>query len=98
MSLRKIISEVLEDAVFVDTDGQFDNAIIGLAEEYGDTKVVYDSEMIIKILQDKGCNYEQAREFTEFNTLFRHHIWPNNNRPIFVDILARIPVEEFNST
>jgi hypothetical protein len=48
-----------------------DEAILGVGYKFGmDPVLVYDTEKILKILMERdGMDYEEAREFFDFNIL-----------------------------
>jgi hypothetical protein len=61
--IEKIL-EIYDDASFMKADG-FDNAIIGIDEV--DMRLIYSVSKCIDILKKDGMNYEEAREFFDFN-------------------------------
>jgi hypothetical protein len=61
--IEKIL-ETYDDASFMKADG-FDNAIIGVYEV--DMRFIYSLSKCIDILKKDGMNYEEAREFFDFN-------------------------------
>jgi len=61
--IEKIL-ETYDDASFMKADG-FDNAIIGVDEV--DMRLIYSVSKCIDILKKDGMNYEEAREFFDFN-------------------------------
>jgi hypothetical protein len=68
----------------VTADG-FDDAIIGLAERFGQlTVVAYDKRKCIQILMERdGMDYEEAEEFFSFNVI---GAWVGDSTPIFVTL------------
>jgi len=67
LNFKKMIEKILEtydDASFMKADG-FDNAIIGVDEV--DMRLIYSVSKCIDILKKDGMNYEEAREFFDFN-------------------------------
>jgi hypothetical protein len=61
--IEKIL-ETYDDVSFMKADG-FDNAIIGVDEV--DMRLIYSVSKCIDILKKDGMNYEEAREFFDFN-------------------------------
>jgi hypothetical protein len=61
--INKII-ETYDDVSFMKADG-FDEAIIGVDEK--DMRLIYSVSKCIDILKKDGMNYEEAREFFDFN-------------------------------
>ena len=61
----------------------FDDAVIGIGQRCGQKDIiVYDAQKCIKILVERdGIEFEEAREFFEFNTL---GAWVGETTPIFV--------------
>ena len=61
----------------------FDDAVIGIGQRCGQEDIiVYDAQKCIKILVERdGIEFEEAREFFEFNTL---GAWVGKTTPIFV--------------
>ena len=61
----------------------FDDAVIGIGQRCGQEDIiVYAAQKCIKILIERdGIEFEEAREFFEFNTL---GAWVGATTPIFV--------------
>jgi hypothetical protein len=63
MTKRETIAEKFPELLFADG---FDDAIIGVVEQFNKTFVVYDYEAVIKTLM-KDMSREEAEEFYGFN-------------------------------
>lgn len=61
-----------------------DEAIIGVAERFNDTFVVYDKQKVLEIMVKRdGMSYEEAMEFFDFNIV---GAWVGPKTPAFVDV------------
>ena len=71
----------------------FDDAVIGIGERCGQEDIiVYDAQKCIKILVERdGIEFEEAREFFEFNTLGS---WVGETTPIFVWKMSMEEIED----
>ena len=82
MDTMEWIENFTEEAVTADG---FDDAIIGMAERFGQLPVVaYDKGKCIQILMERdGMDYEGAEEFFIFNVI---GAWVGDSTPIFVTL------------
>ncbi len=71
--------EQFPDQEFLLADG-FNEAIIGV--EYISGRVIYDIDMMIKILIDEEMSYEDAIEHLEYNVLGSY---VGENTPIYIN-------------
>lgn len=72
-----------DDDELLFADG-FDEAIIGVAERFNDTFVVYDKQKVLEIMVKRdGMSYEEAMEFFDFNIV---GAWVGPKTPAFVDV------------
>lgn len=69
-----MVLDMEEEVIFLDPPEIFDDAIVGLTEgDLGPVRVIYDSEKCVEQLMKSGIDdYEDAREFFDFNTLGTH--------------------------
>ncbi len=59
-----------EETILLEPREKFDDAIIGVGETFGSCLcAVYDLELLLKLLCEDGMDYEEAREYYEFNIL-----------------------------
>jgi hypothetical protein len=85
MTKREIIEENEdEDSTLLFADG-FDEAIVGVGEQFNNRFVVYDRDKCIDILMKRdGMDYEGAEEFFEFNVT---GAWVGESTPVFVRVM-----------
>jgi hypothetical protein len=75
------INEYADGAVLLDG---FDEAIIGISEEFGnEPRIIYNKCKMLEILESMGMTTEEAIEYYEFNIL---GLYVSNQNPIFLDI------------
>mgnify|MGYP003111639793 FL=1 len=61
----------------------FEDALIGLGQQFNKTLAVYDRQKCIEILIDRdGMSEEEAVEYFEFNVT---NAWVGENTPIFFE-------------
>lgn len=87
MTKREALEEKLEEinpqALFADG---FDDAILGVAQQFSSYLVAYDRAACIKILVDRdGMSEEEAEEFFEFNVTGSY---VGEFTPIFIDLMG----------
>jgi hypothetical protein len=83
MKKIKIIAHIEEnypDAHILLADG-FENAFLGIGQQFNTFFSVYDKKKCIKILT-KDMSYEEATEYFEYNVL---GAYVGENTPIFID-------------
>jgi hypothetical protein len=83
MKKIKIITHIKEnytDAHILLADG-FENAFLGIGQQFNTFFSVYDKNKCIKILT-KNMSYEEAIEYFEYNVL---GAYVGENTPIFID-------------
>lgn len=82
MSIREFLLDEYLDIVLLD---DFDDAIIGIAEKYGEDYVVaYDKQKIIDILIDEcDLSEEEAVEHCEFNIMGGYY---GDRTPVFISV------------
>jgi hypothetical protein len=83
MNKIKIITHIKEnypDAHILLADG-FENAFLGIGQQFNTFFSVYDKNKCIKILT-KNMSYEEAIEYFEYNVL---GAYVGENTPIFID-------------
>ena len=81
VSVRKILDEYAEDSVILDG---FDDAIIGITEEFGrGPRILYSKDKILEILtSNEQMDIAEAIEYYEFNILGSYL---GERTPIFLD-------------
>jgi hypothetical protein len=66
---------------------EFDAAIIGICERYGQPRIVcYDYEKVIKVLKKQGMTDEEAVEWWDFNII---GAWMGEETPCFLHRLKQ---------
>jgi hypothetical protein len=79
---RNQIAEVLGDVLFLDP--LYDDAIIGIAENFTESVVAYNTSKVLEILVKNGIeDMEGAAEFFEYNIL---GTYKEGRMPIFVSL------------
>jgi len=61
----------------------YNDCILGLAERFNSTYVLYDVGRVFKRLQAQGMTYEEAHEFWAFNQV---GAWVGEGTPAFLTI------------
>lgn len=85
------INEYADGAVLLDG---FDEAIIGISEEFGnEPRIIYDKSKMLEILENQGMTLEEAIEYYDFNIL---GLYVSNQNPIFLDISIKPKKTEDN--
>ena len=80
------MSEQLDDVMLCDG---FEEALIGIADQYHRKPIaIYDKEKIIEILA-KDMSYEDAAEYFDYNIF---QAWAGEQTPMFVS-----PMEEYDN-
>lgn len=75
------LGEYADGAVLLDG---FDEAIIGISEEFGnEPRIIYNKSKMLEILTYQGMTWEEAVEYYDFNIL---GLYVSNQNPIFLDI------------
>jgi hypothetical protein len=83
MSIRGIITDMCEDAVFL-AEEKFDAAIIGLAERFGGVEAVaYDAQKVLAILEEDLGSMDDAIDWYEYNII---GAWMGEKTPIFITL------------
>jgi len=74
------IDEQAEGAIILDG---FDDAIVGIVEEFGNSpRILYSKNKIIYTLQDRdGMSWSEAEEFYDFNIL---GLYAGEQNPVFL--------------
>ena len=86
MNIRDEIGAMCPEALFLKED-KYDAAILGLGERFGGVEaVVYDSQMILAILEEEFGDMDDAIEWYEYNIL---GAWLGERTPIFVTLVKR---------
>jgi len=81
------IDSYAEGAIILDG---FNDAIVGITEEFGGIKrLLYSKYKILKILQENLMTQSEAEEYYDYNIL---GLYANNQNPIFLD-LEIIPIK-----
>ena len=81
------IDSYAEGAIILDG---FNDAIVGITEEFGGIKrLLYSKDKILKILQENLMTQSEAEEYYDYNIL---GLYANNQNPIFLD-LEIIPIK-----
>ena len=63
---REILAELAPEAVIFD-EPSFDNSIIGIST---DGAIIYDyASMVEEFMGDNNCEYEEAADFIDYNTI-----------------------------
>ena len=83
--MKHDLDTMAEGAVILDG---FDDAIVGIAEEFGNGKrILYSKYKIFEILVKRdNMTYPEAEEFYDYNILGMH-VSPQN--PVFLDVELR---------
>jgi hypothetical protein len=80
MNKKEIITDMYQDIPLVFFDG-FDDAIVGVGNRHGnDMSVIYSYNKCVDILA-KDMDYDEAREYLEFNTVCAY---VGDHTPIFL--------------
>ena len=81
------IESYAEGAIILDG---FNDAIVGITEEFGGIKrLLYSKDKILKILQENLMTQSEAEEYYDYNIL---GLYANNQNPIFL-YLEIIPIK-----
>ena len=81
------IDSYAEGAIILDG---FNDAIVGITEEFGGIKrLLYSKDKILKILQENLMTQSEAEEYYDYNIL---GLYANNQNPIFL-YLEIIPIK-----
>ena len=81
------IDSYAEGAIILDG---FNDAIVGITEEFGGIKrLLYSKDKILKILQENLMTQSEAEEYYDYNIL---GLYASNQNPIFLD-LEIIPIK-----
>ena len=81
------IDSYAEGAIILDG---FNDAIVGITEEFGGIKrLLYSKDKILKILQENLMTQTEAEEYYDYNIL---GLYASNQNPIFLD-LEIIPIK-----
>lgn len=84
-TIREDLSELVEDALFLDPPETYDGCIVGIADRAGGmSTIAYDRERCIEALVTAGMDREEAEEFFEFNTI---GAWVGERTPVFITTL-----------
>ena len=76
------LHEYAEGAILLDN---FEEAIIGIVEEFGNgPRVLYSKPKIIELLTKDGMTQSEAEEYYDFNILGLH---AGEQNPVFLDII-----------
>lgn len=68
--IRDHIAEIEPEAILLGTsDGEFDTAIVGVAEVDGTIRVVYSHGKVIECLIESGMSTDEAEDWYDFNIL-----------------------------
>ena len=59
----------------------FDDAFIGVGQQFNNFVGVYNKDKCLSILKDQGMSYEEALEYFDFNVV---GAWMGENTPIFI--------------
>ena len=82
MNIRAWIEEIYPDETILLATG-FDNALIGIGRIFnGHAIAVYDSELCISELQNKGMNREDAEDWFSYNVI---GTYIGEQTPMFVE-------------
>ena len=67
MSVNLKLRTLLPEDSLVFDSASYDNSIVGVTT---DNRVVYDyDKMILELMEDEGCRYDDAVDWIEFNTI-----------------------------
>ena len=81
MTKKELISEINPEAMLADG---FDDAIIGVVEQYGtETIALYDKEKCINILIKQGMKEDEAIDYFYFNIV---GAWVGETTPCYATI------------
>lgn len=81
-TLKQKVEEIIgEDESVLLADG-FENAFIGIGQQFGKPISVYDRGKCIRILEEQGMSPEEAEEYFSFNT---EGAWVGEQTPIFLE-------------
>lgn len=81
------IDSYAEGAIILDG---FNDAIVGITEEFGGIKrLLYSKDKILKILQENLMTQSEAEEYYDYNIV---GLYASNQNPIFLD-LEIIPIK-----
>ena len=76
---ERLANRYSEDLLFADG---YDDAIVGVAVGFDDSRVVYDVEKMIEICMENGnISYDEAAEWLEYNTF---GAYVRTNTPIYI--------------
>lgn len=86
MALRnELDQEQFEGLLLMEPRERYDKCVIGVARHGSDTFFVYDEECVLRIIGEDIDNFDEAREYYEFNTV---SAWFGPNTPAFLDNLS----------
>jgi|TARA_B100001939_G_C16412234_1_gene392857 hypothetical protein len=83
MTLSKKIHEEYPDMEILLADG-FDDAFIGIGQQFSKFMAVYDKSKCIEILTDQGLSPDDAQEYMDYNV---YGAYMGDNTPVFIERL-----------
>jgi len=81
MTLSNQINELYPDMEILLADG-FDDAFIGIGQQFSKFMAVYDKLKCIEILSDQGMSEEEAKEYMDYNVT---GAYMGENTPVFIE-------------
>lgn len=79
--IREELSDRYPDLLVMEP--RYDVAIVGVVNRIGTTAICYDESKVIEILMNEdGMEYEEAREYYDFNIL---GAWVGETTPFFLE-------------
>ena len=81
MTLSNQINELYPDMEILLADG-FDDAFIGIGQQFSKFMAVYDKLKCIEILSDQGMSEEEAEEYMDYNVT---GAYMGENTPVFIE-------------
>lgn len=89
--LFELLGEDEDDVVLLEGP-EFDAAIVGLAERYGQPRIVcYDYDKVLQVLRQQGMSEEEAVEWWDFNII---GAWMGETTPVFLHQLPPPVISE----
>jgi len=81
MTLSNQINELYPDMEILLADG-FDDAFIGIGQQFSKFMAVYDKLKCIEILSDQGMSEDEAEEYMDYNVT---GAYMGENTPVFIE-------------
>ena len=81
MTIKQRINEEYPDNEILLADG-FDDAFIGIGQQFSKFMAVYDKLKCIEILSDQGMSEEEAEEYMDYNVT---GAYMGENTPVFIE-------------